>query len=232
MVGGHGVIVGRVVGEIGAGHDERLASLDGLGKGLAEANAQIRIRGADDGEEDLHAREGHLHERHLHLHGVLPGVNGRLISEVRVHGGEPRGALPVALGQTQRRAIAGTRVDRNAAEAGGRVIGAEDDDQVVFMLHRLPVGVGGDLPREDVAGMGGHQRHRPGAPGRESVLQIGANGSFQVGGVGGIEAPGHGRGADTDIRDAIGRCGSGFRWPRKGGIGCQERKEQSSDRGH
>ncbi len=135
---------------------------------------------------------------------MLAGEGRRPLQEQLAAGQERARERLVHLGDAERRAQAGDVVDGRPGEAGAGVVRAEDDDDVVPASLGLPPRVGGELAREDVAGVRREQAERPLRVLRHGVVEEGGDRRAQLRGVVGIELAGH-------VRLAHGGGGGGRR---------------------
>ena len=169
------------MGEIGARDDERPAPFQDLGQGGAEVVKEGRIRLTDDRWDDLCLRKKDLEEGNLDLDRMFVGVGRRVGLTVGVGRQERRDDLSVHRGGSQGGPEAAARVEGDLPEAGGRVVGAQDDDDVVGPVPDLAVAVGADLAGVDIAGMGDDDGERFPCLCRQGVLHEFFNGEPEDG---------------------------------------------------
>ncbi len=199
------------MGQIAAGDDQRPPPAQLAGQGAGERAPQPAVMAAHHHRHDGHARQHGLGEGHLDLHRVLAAVGRRRIPEPLVGAGQAAGQVAVARGRAQGRGVARARVDGDAVEPGRPVVHAQDDHHVVVAAGGLPPGVGHDLARVRVAGVGRHQRQGPLRACGHGRVQVGLDRGAQLVGVLGIERARHrrrtrqaGRGGGTAGRRAEG----------------------------
>ena len=189
----HRVLVLRVVRQIRRSHDQRPAICEHSGQGFAESLCQIRIRLADHRSHDLGLGENHLRERHLHLDRMLAFVHLGPKREGWIRRDQFRSQFPVDLRHPQRRAVPIALVHRYSVEPRRRVVGPQDDDQVVGELHGQAIPVRRDLPRVHVSRVRHHQRHWPSPSWWQRVFQKTLDRSLQLDRITRIKPVGHGR---------------------------------------
>jgi len=181
----------RVVGEVGTGHDQRTASLQGGGQRRPESAAQRGIRLADHRRDDPGLREEDLNERNLDLEGVLPAMRPRIGNEIGRRGQKGCRDLPVRDGDPQRRPETLARVEGHLPKARRGMVRPEQHDNVIGPSTDLVPAVGADLAGVDVPrmrddnGKGFFHLRRQGVP------HEGFNGELQDICRFGVELPGH-----------------------------------------
>ena len=183
------------MGEVRAGHHQGAPSGEDRVQRPAEAVAEAGIGVPHHGQQVGRAGEEHLGEGELHLHRVLALVDGAAEGEVRVGVDEGAGG-GVHAGHAQGGAVASVGPDGDAREARVRVVGPQDDDDVVVSTRGAGPGVGRHLAGVDPAGVRGQEAQGRLARAGDGVGQEGADGRLGARGLGRVEASGHGGRSD------------------------------------
>ena len=102
---------------------------------------------------------------------------------------EPPGGPRIDFGNTERCPETASGKDRNAVKARGRMIDTQQDDQVVCVTASLGKGIGHDLTRIDVPGMGRYDGDGALGCRRHGIRQEPLDGGSQFFGIAGIETP-------------------------------------------
>ena len=208
-VRGLGVFRRRVVGEVGARDDHGAASLQDRGQCVSEAGAEDGVRLADDRSDDLRLGKEDLGEGNLDLERVFPDVRLPVEGAVGRCGKQRRREIPVHYCGSERRPEAAARVEGDLPEAGGRVVRAQDDNDVIGPAAELVPAVGADLPGVDVPRVGDDNGDRFFHLRRQRVLDEFLDSKFQDGRRFGVELSGHGGGthlAPPVLPGHAGRC--------------------------
>ena len=138
-------------------------------------------------------REQELDEGDLDLDRMFADVGRRVGHTVGARGQERRDDLPVHGGGSQGGPESVARVEGDLPEAGGCVVGSQDDDHLIGLVCDLIVAVGADLAGVDVAGMRDDDGERFFRLRRECVLHEFFNGEPEDGRRFRVELPRHGR---------------------------------------
>ena len=161
-----------IVGQVRAGDDQRPAVAQDAGQRAAKALGERGIVRADHRRNDLRAREQALQEGKLHFDRVLALVRTGIGHALAARRQERLHEPAVHRDDSERRAQAAPGEHGHPARVQAGVVGAQQDDRVVGVAGSLVPCVGGNLPREDVAGMRRDQCHRPLPGRRDRVLRV------------------------------------------------------------
>jgi hypothetical protein len=195
-IGGAGVGIGRIVGEVCAGNHEGIGA-GGIGDGVADGPGGCGVGSAQHDGDQVELAEGALQEGELDFQHVIVEMRGGL-------GGEGRSGVQQAAGQVG--------IHRNIAERGaegaggpeggggitGAVAAAEQDNGGMAAAGDRTVGMGRDGPGVHIAGMRNdqHPGRRGGDCGGRNGGEKGIHFTGELVGIGGIKRAGKSGGAD------------------------------------
>ncbi len=218
-----GVLLGRIMGQVGGGDDDGLP---------AQQRAQQRVRqdldrglivGAHQHGDDAALRADPLKKREFYLYRVFPLVGVGVKGDTGIGLDEGVGQVGIHRHQAQRGLPRPLRPDGDGPGEGGLMVGGDDDGDVVLPVAQLAEARRRHRPGEDVSGMGNDEGQRR-AVHRSLRFQHPVYGPRQFVRIGGIPGAGDGRGTDAaEGREGSGRCRSRrLRRRGGGGTGSQE----------
>jgi hypothetical protein len=149
-----------IMGKVGAGHDQGAAVFQNPGQGLAEPAAQADVRRTDHGRHNPGVGKKDLDKGQLDLYGMFLLVQGFVEDAIRISGQQGLYHLFIDHRCAERCAEAVPGIDGNFPERSARMIRPENDDNVVWVVRRLPEAVGGNLARKNIPGMGNDNGQR------------------------------------------------------------------------